>query len=120
MSNWAILFVVKCTLKGRKVTIKGKLGEITRNFSHVECELKKMEQHTKKRNGVYIRIRIWFGSMKQACAVNTLKSSVENMIIGTTEGFRYKMKLVYAHFPINVVIPKDGSEITVKNYLGSK
>lgn len=30
------------------------------------------------------------------------------------------MKLVYAHFPINVVIPKDGSEITVKNYLGSK
>lgn len=30
------------------------------------------------------------------------------------------MKLVHAHFPINVAIPKDCSEITVKNFLGGK
>lgn len=111
---------VTCTVNARKVAVKGKRGEVKKDFSHVSCELKKMKQDTKKRNGTFIRIRIWFGGYKQSCAVNTLKSLIQNMITGTTEGFRYKMRLVHAHFPINVVVPKDGSSVTVKNFLGGK
>merc|ERR1712045_715323 len=111
---------VTATVNARKVTIKSKRGEVTKNFSHVACELKKMKQESKKRTGTFIRIRIWFGGYKQSCAVNTLKSHISNMIIGVTEGFRFKMRLVHAHFPINVAIPKDGSSITVKNFLGGK
>ena len=72
-------------MNARKVTIKSKRGEVTKNFSHVACELKKMKQDSKKRSGTYIRIRIWFGGYKQSCAVNTLKSHISNMIIGVTE-----------------------------------
>ena len=74
-----------CNVNARKVTIKGKRGEVTKDFSHVACELKKMKQDNKKRNGTYIRIRIWFGGTKQSCAVNTLKSHINNMCIGVTE-----------------------------------
>ena len=71
-------------MNARKVSIKGKRGEVSKDFSHVACELKKMKQATKKRTGTFIRIRIWFGGYKQACAVNTLKSHIGNMIIGVT------------------------------------
>merc|ERR1712226_356810 len=35
-------------------------------------------------------------------------------------GFKYKMRLVYSHFPINAQIAKDGNSITIKNFLGGK
>merc|ERR1711939_482404 len=64
---------------------------------------------TSKMKGLYVRIQMWNGGYKEACAVTTFKSLISNMIIGVTEGFRYKMRLVHAHFPINTTIPKDGS-----------
>ena len=42
------------------------------------------------------------------------------IIIYYVQGFKYKMRLVYSHFPINAQIPKDGNSITIKNFLGGK
>merc|ERR1711935_203400 len=98
----------------------GPRGKVTKDFSHLPCEIERTVEKHPKRNGPHIRIRMWFGGYKQACSVNTLKSLIENMIIGVTEGFKYKMRLVYSHFPINAQIAKDGSSITIKNFLGGK
>merc|ERR1712210_207063 len=111
---------VTVDVKARIVTVKGPRGEVKKNFSHLAVELQKMNLKEKKRSGIHIRIRMWFGGYKQACSVNTLKSLIENMIVGVTEGFKYKMRLVYSHFPINAQIAKDGSSITIKNFLGGK
>jgi large subunit ribosomal protein L9e len=43
---------------------------------------------------------MWFSTKKQRAGVRTVASHIKNMIKGVTKGFVYKMRMVYAHFPI--------------------
>ena len=46
------------------------------------------------------------GSRKNVAALRTVRTLINNLIIGVTKGFKYKMRYVYAHFPINVNLDK--------------
>lgn len=61
-----------------------------------------------------------FGKKKRLAAIRTACSHVLNMITGVTKGFEYKMRLVYAHFPINVNIEGKGTVVELRNFLGEK
>ena len=37
-----------------------------------------------------------------------------------TKGFRYKVRLVYAHFPVNVNIEQNDKVVEIRNFLGEK
>ena len=40
------------------------------------------------------------------------------MIIGVTNGFEYKMKIVYSHFPVKTTVK--GDMFVIENFLGEK
>ncbi|KAH7722236.1 60S ribosomal protein L9 [Aphelenchoides avenae] len=104
---------VTFTLDKRRVTVKGPRGTLVRDFRHLNVEM------TREGKAV-IRVRKWFGIRKEIAAIRTVCSHIENMIKGVTHGFRYKMRSVYAHFPINISLQEGNSIVEVRNFLGEK
>lgn len=54
-----------------------------------------------------VNIELHHGARKNVATLRTVKTLINNLIIGVTRGFKYKMRYVYAHFPINVNIEKN-------------
>ncbi len=104
---------VEVTIKARIVTVKGPRGTLKRNFKHLSVELMRV---SKKK----IRVNKWFGTRKELSCVRTVCTHIENMIKGVTLGFKYKMRCVYAHFPINCAIQDENKLLEVRNFLGEK
>lgn len=105
-------------VKAKQIEIEGPRGKLTRNFKHLnlDFQLIKDEETGKKK----LKIDAWFGSRKATAAIRTALSHVENLITGVTKGYRYKMRFVYAHFPINASIAGGNKSIEIRNFLGEK
>ncbi len=50
--------------------------------------------------------------------IGTTRAHINNMITGVTEGFTYHMKIVFAHFPMNVKV--NGNKVNIDNFLGER
>ena len=92
------------------VTVKGSKGTLTRNFNNKSIIIKVEE------GNVVVEAR--FPKKKEKAMLGTIRSHINNMIIGLTDGFTYHMKIVYAHFPMTV--KKAGNKITIENFLGER
>lgn len=97
---------VKFVLNKRMVKVIGPRGVLTRDFRHLNIEIVREKSNT-------LRVRKWFGTRKELAAIRTICSHIENMIKGVTIGFRYKMRSVYAHFPINISLQNNNTTVEV-------
>jgi large subunit ribosomal protein L9e len=99
------------------IEVEGPRGKLVRDFKHLNLDFDLITDENGKKK---LKIDAWFGSRKTSAAIRTALSHVENLIRGVTKGFRYKMRFVYAHFPINASITNDNKSIEIRNFLGEK
>jgi large subunit ribosomal protein L6 len=101
---------VEASLEGRAVVVKGKLGTVRKDLNKVNVDVS-ME-------GSSIRITPFTKKKKDRVSGNTAASLLRSIIFGVTNGYLYRMKIVFAHFPISVKIK--GDTISVENFIGER
>ena len=92
------------------IQIKGRLGTIKKDFTKLPATV------TVQNNKITVRP---YGNRKRDLAMtNTARSIIEGMIKGVEKGYTYKLKIIFAHFPISVKVK--GKEVHVENFFGER
>jgi large subunit ribosomal protein L6 len=102
--------MVTVRMEGNLIVVGGKLGTLQKDLTKlpISVDIKDKKLMIKPP-----------GTRKRDLAItNTAKSIILSMIKGVELGFTYKLKVIYAHFPISV--KTKGKEIHVENYFGER
>ena len=98
-------------LEGTKVKVSGGRGEIKREFKlGYGIVMKKSD------NKVVISTES--KERKAKALVGTIIAHIKNMMKGVNDGYAYKMKIVYSHFPMTVKV--EGNKVVTQNFMGER
>lgn len=101
---------VEVKLDGRSVEVSGPNGKLSRTFDMPGINLSKV--------GQIVMIESLSSRRRQRAAVGTVRAHLKNMAKAVTEGFTYKLKVVYSHFPITVKV--EDRRVMIHNFIGEK
>lgn len=90
--------------------VSGKLGQTSKtiNFGRMRAEKKEAK----------VIFTIDKPNKAEKAMLGTAASHLRNLVQGVTKGYKYSLKVFYAHFPINVAV--EGKRVAIKNFLGEK
>jgi large subunit ribosomal protein L6 len=96
--------------EGNLIEVKGPLGTVKKDFTKLPGTV------TVQGNMITIKP---YGTRKRDLAItNTARSIIGGMIKGVEKGYTYKLKIIFAHFPISVKVK--GKEVHVENFFGER
>jgi len=102
---------VEVTKEEKTIHVKGEKGSLSKILSHPKIDI------NVKNNIVEISCAK-SSKRKEKALISTYKAHINNMIRGVTEGFEYRMKTVFAHFPIKTSV--EGNTFIIQNFLGER
>ena len=101
---------VSASYDGKTLVIDGPRGQLKRSFSHPQLGIQPSD-------GVVVvsgkKLR-----KRQKALLGTWRAHLANMVNGVAFGFRYQMKVVFAHFPMKISVK--GDYVVIDNFLGEK
>jgi large subunit ribosomal protein L6 len=101
---------VSVSLSQNLFTVRGPKGTVERNFWYPGIKIDAREGE--------VVVDAESSRKEQKAMVGTFASHINNLITGVTEGFECRMKIVYAHFPMQVKV--EGKTFIIGNFLGEK
>lgn len=101
---------VSANYKDGQVTLTGPLGKVSQDFSKIPVNL--------AIDGNSVKLLTHGARRKNRSVINTAKSLINNAVQGVTKGYEYKLKVIYAHFPVTVKV--QGKKILVENFYGER
>ena len=103
---------VKIEVNGRKIKATGPKGTLEEDFGHLPVQF--------ALEGQTMRIFAPWARKREVALVGTALAHLRNMIRGVSSGFTYKLKIVYAHFPVTVKVNEKEKKLTIDNFTGEK
>jgi large subunit ribosomal protein L6 len=101
---------VTVELDGTKVVVTGPKGTLVRNMRFPGITIAIADD--------LVTVSTEVTRKRVVSMVGTLASHIRNMCKGVSEGYEYRMKVVFSHFPIQLKL--QGTTLVIDNFLGEK
>jgi large subunit ribosomal protein L6 len=103
---------VSVQVEGRTVRVKGPLGSLQEDLSHLPVSIN-VDDNT-------VRLETTWPRKREIGMLGTAAAHVRNMLKGVTQGYRYELRTVYAHFPVTVKVDEKAKVLKIENFTGEK
>ncbi|MFH7880512.1 MAG: 50S ribosomal protein L6 [Candidatus Aenigmatarchaeota archaeon] len=102
---------VKVEMIGNKVKVSGPKGELIKEFK-IPSDIKVLIEKNE------VKVFTENERRKIKAITGTIAAHIRNMIEGVTNGYVYKLKIIYSHFPVTVKV--EGDKVIIQNFLGER
>jgi large subunit ribosomal protein L6 len=103
---------VTVQVEGRTVRVKGPLGSLQEDLSHLPVSINVNDKR--------VEFETTWPRKREIGMLGTAAAHVRNMLKGVTQGYRYELRTVYAHFPVTVKVDEKAKVLRIENFTGEK
>lgn len=93
-----------------EVRVKGPMGELKKVIKNAPVRIALVDST--------VVFEVYNARKREYAQLGALKGLLKNMILGVTRGWRYKLLVVYTHFP--TIVKVEGRRLIIENFLGRK